>query len=150
MTAKTSIVLTSAKDALTLPYDCVETDADCSYYVTLEDGTKLTVEKGVESDYYVQVISDEISEGTKVQIPISSQTDTSSSDVVSLIMDSNGNRMDGGSMGGSGGGPADPADRVVCNMEETMIQLKGIRKSFYEGTANKAAKLNPIEALRYE
>lgn len=32
--------------------------------------------------------------------------------------------------------PADPADRVVCNMEETMIQLKGIRKSFYEGTAN--------------
>lgn len=46
--------------------------------------------------------------------------------------------------------PADPADRVVCNMEETMIQLKGIRKSFYEGTANKAAKLNPIEALRYE
>ena len=53
-------------------------------------------------------------------------------------------------MGGSGGGPADPADRVVCNMKETMIQLKGIRKSFYEGTANKAAKLNPIEALRYE
>ena len=61
--------------------------------------------KGVESDYYVQVISDEISEGTKVQIPISSQTDTSSSDVVSLIMDSNGNRMDGGSMGGPSGGP---------------------------------------------
>ena len=110
MTAKTSIVLTSAKDALTLPYDCVETDADGSYYVTLEDGTKLTVEKGVESDYYVQVISDEISEGTKVQIPISSQTDTSSSDVVSpenadFIMDNNGNRMDGGSMGGPGGGP---------------------------------------------
>ena len=46
--------------------------------------------------------------------------------------------------------PADPADRVVCNMKETMIQLKGIRKSFYEGMANKAAKLNPIEALRYE
>lgn len=110
MTAKTSIVLTSAKDALTLPYDCVETDADGSYYVTLEDGTKLTVEKGVESDYYVQVISDEISEGTKVQIPISSQADTSSSDVVSpenadFIMDNNGNRMDGGSMGGPGGGP---------------------------------------------
>lgn len=105
MTAKTSIVLTSAKDALTLPYDCVETDAVGSYYVTLEDGTKLTVEKGVESDYYVQVISDEISEGAKVQIPISSQTDTSSSDVVSLIMDSNGNRMGGGSMGGPGGGP---------------------------------------------
>lgn len=110
MTAKTSIVLTSAKDALTLPYDCVETDADGSYYVTLEDGTKLTVEKGVESDYYVQVISDEISEGTKVQIPLSSQTDTSSSDVVSpenadFIMDNNGNRMDGGSMGGPGGGP---------------------------------------------
>ena len=110
MTAKTSIVLTSAKDALTLPYDCVETDADGSYYVTLEDGTKLTVEKGVESDYYVQVISDEISEGTKVQIPLSSQSDTSSADVVSpenadFIMDNNGNMMDGGSMGGPGGGP---------------------------------------------
>lgn len=56
------------------------------------------------------MISDEISEGTKVQIPISSQTDTSSSDVVlpenaDFIMDSNGNRMGGGSMGGSGGGP---------------------------------------------
>lgn len=113
MTAKTSIVLTSAKDALTLPYDCVETDADGSYYVTLEDGTKQTVEKGVESDYYVQVISDEISEGTKVQIPLSSQSDTSSSDVVSpenadFIMDNNGNIMDGGSMGGPGGGPGGP------------------------------------------
>ena len=110
MTAKTSIVLTSAKDALTLPYDCVETDADGSYYVTLEDGTKLTVEKGVESDYYVQVISDEISEGTKVQIPLSSQSDTNTADVVSpenadFIMDNNGNMMDGGNMGGPGGGP---------------------------------------------
>lgn len=41
--------------------------------------------------------------------------------------------------------PADPADRVVCNMEETMIQLKGIRKSFYEGTANELEILHGLD-----
>lgn len=41
--------------------------------------------------------------------------------------------------------PADPADRVVCNMKETMIQLKGIRKSFYEGTANELEILHGLD-----
>ena len=41
--------------------------------------------------------------------------------------------------------PADPADRVVCNMEETMIQLNGIRKSFYEGTANELEILHGLD-----
>ena len=39
----------------------------------------------------------------------------------------------------------DLADRVVCNMEETMIQLKGIRKSFYEGTANELEILHGLD-----
>ena len=40
---------------------------------------------------------------------------------------------------------ADPANRVVCNMKETMIQLKGIRMSFYEGTANELEILHGLD-----
>jgi len=101
MTAKASVILESVTDAYAVAYDCVQTDADGNSYVTVvsDDGTetKVTVELGLESDYYVQIISDEITEGTLVKATVSSATSSSSDD-------SSSNMMMGGGMGGGQGG----------------------------------------------
>lgn len=39
-------------------------------------GRRVTVEKGIESDYYIEIISDEIKEGTKVIVPESEESGT--------------------------------------------------------------------------
>ncbi|QFJ54545.1 efflux RND transporter periplasmic adaptor subunit [Pseudobutyrivibrio xylanivorans] len=100
MTAKASVILESVENALAVPYDCVETDSDGNSYVTVvgdnDEETKVTVELGLESDYYVQIISSEISEGTKLKATASSGT-------------SNDGQMPGGgsllNLGGGGGAP---------------------------------------------
>ncbi len=72
MTAKVSIVQEESKAALTVPYDCVETreDGTCFVYVD-ENGQKkeVTVEKGMESDYYVEIKGGDLEEGMKVYLP---------------------------------------------------------------------------------
>ena len=99
MTAKASVILESAKDCFALPYDCVETDKDGNSYVTEvaddETETKIPVTLGLESDYYVQIISDKLSEGMKVKATASSGKS------------SNGSSEDGQFPGGDfpGGGP---------------------------------------------
>lgn len=99
MTAKLSIVLNSVENVLTVPSDALQEDDDGSYYVEIlksdtevsvnpsemaagmerYDGAqtqmpqteKITVKKGLESDYYVEIISDHIEEGMKVVLPAS-------------------------------------------------------------------------------
>lgn len=70
MTAKTSIILSSAKDVLAVPYDYVQTDEEGNSYVEVMDSDsgqkKVTVTKGMESDYYVEIQSDELTEGMTV------------------------------------------------------------------------------------
>ncbi len=119
MTAKASVILESVTDAYAVAYDCVETDSDGNSYVTAvaDDGTetKIEVTLGLESDYYVQIISDELSEGLQVKATASS-TSTNSSDesqdennsLLNMGGGQGGGDMGGGAPsggGGQGGGP---------------------------------------------
>ncbi len=74
MTAKLTIVVDKAKDALALPENCIQTDEDGSEYVEVWDqeskkGTKIPITRGLETDYYVQVIGDGLEEGMCVKVP---------------------------------------------------------------------------------
>lgn len=95
MTAKLSIILESKENILSVPYESVQEDESGKYYVEVvtkeeeqveqkPEGTKgddkpltaqdintkkVYVEKGMESDYYIEIISNEISEGMEIVIP---------------------------------------------------------------------------------
>lgn len=79
MTAKLNIILKENADVLSVPYNAVQTDDDgASYYVevitgTNEDGStatkRVTVDKGVESDYYIEILNSGLEEGTEVLVP---------------------------------------------------------------------------------
>lgn len=78
MTAKLSIILESKKDALVIPYDGLQIDEEGKTYVMIatkqEDGVtseKVYVEKGLESNYYVEILGSDIAEGSSILIPIS-------------------------------------------------------------------------------
>jgi len=114
MTAKISISLEESKDTLTVPYDAVTTTPDGSSTITVDaDGEKKTisVKTGLETDYYTEIISDEISEGMTVYLTtpmITSMPDNSKDDAQDMFNIFNGNGMPGGERpsGGnfSGGG----------------------------------------------
>jgi len=71
MTAKLSIALEESKDALTVPYDAVSTDMAGNSTIKVDvDGEEKTivVETGLETDYYTEIISDEVEEGMTVYL----------------------------------------------------------------------------------
>lgn len=77
MTAKLSIILEESKKTVTVPYDAVKTDDDGNKYVELVDGTDDTgalithtvyVTTGIETDYYIEIISGDIKAGDEVKI----------------------------------------------------------------------------------
>lgn len=103
MTAKLSIVLEKAENVLTVPYEAVQEDEDGDYYVevvdrqistTGEEGEafpvsgedqnthRVPVQKGIESDYYTEIISDELTEGTEVLVP---RSDSDSNDLFFMM-----------------------------------------------------------------
>lgn len=89
MTAKLNIITDEVQNAMSISYDAIQTDEEGNTYVEVLDGEYITLEeatgdeelakkrlnqkepethkvyvnKGMESDFYVQVISDELSEG---------------------------------------------------------------------------------------
>ncbi|MBO7387455.1 MAG: HlyD family efflux transporter periplasmic adaptor subunit [Lachnospiraceae bacterium] len=86
MTAKIVIITDSKEKCKTIPIDAFQEDEESGrFYVEIYDPTdptkmtvtedgkieyeKLYVEKGMESDYYAEVISNELTEGTQVVIP---------------------------------------------------------------------------------
>lgn len=115
MTAKCSIILKEAKDVYAVPYDAIHTNNSGDSVIYVQDGTskkEVTVTKGMESDYYVAVSGDGLSEGLNVIIPsdstsASSSKDSSDSSGLSGMLGGGGGQG-GGNMGGgapSGGGP---------------------------------------------
>jgi len=72
MTAKLSIIKEEAKDVLSVPYDAVYTREDGTNYLKVQENDEIreiNVTKGLESDYYTEVKSDEIKEGMTVVLP---------------------------------------------------------------------------------
>lgn len=75
MTAKLSIILSSKENVLTVPYNSVQEDDEGNFYIEImnEQAEKIYITKGIESDYYIQVIGNEIKEGMSVIVPVSSE-----------------------------------------------------------------------------
>ena len=81
MTAKLSFIVQESTGVLSVPYEAVQQADDGSYYVEVVDdtavktgnvvtsGRKVTVTKGIESNYYIEIISDEIQEGMTILVP---------------------------------------------------------------------------------
>lgn len=74
MTAKLSIILETKEDVLAVPYDAVTQTGDGQGTIeVITEGSKepkqVTVTLGLDTDYYVEIISDEITEGMHVVIP---------------------------------------------------------------------------------
>ena len=87
MTAKASVILDSVKNAICVPYDCVQTNEDDgTFFVTTidDDGNKkdIKVTKGLESDYYVEVKGDGLKKGMTVEAVVA---DGPSTDVMDYI-----------------------------------------------------------------
>lgn len=110
MTASVSIALEESKNALAVPYDCVQTNANGDSVIYVDDNgekKEVQVTTGIETDYYTEVISDEISEGMTVYLstPLQQSTGQSGSESENS---QNGLSFDlGGGAGGrnKGGGP---------------------------------------------
>ena len=78
MTAKLSIILSKQENVLSVPFDAVSEDEDGSLFIEEITGKdkegeyitrKVTVTKGVESDYYVEISGSKVKEGMEIIVP---------------------------------------------------------------------------------
>ena len=73
MTARCSIIIEEAADVFAVPYASVYKNKNGDTVLYVEDGNgacrEITVSKGMESDYYVEVMGEELREGLQVMIP---------------------------------------------------------------------------------
>lgn len=73
MTARCSIIIEEAADVFAVPYDAVYRNKNGDTVLYVEDGNgtrrEIAVSKGMESDYYVEVMGEELKEGLQVMIP---------------------------------------------------------------------------------
>lgn len=113
MIASVGIALEESRNALAVPYDCVQTNAGGDSVIYVDDNgekKEVKVTTGIETDYYTEVISDELSEGMTVYLstPLQQSTgksgsdDAGSQDGVTFNFGGGGD-MGGGPSGGSGG-----------------------------------------------
>ena len=79
MSAKLTINISEKNDVLTVPAACVTKTADgtCTVEVKKEDGSTETVEvdTGMETNYFIEIISDKIEEGMEVLLPVQDSSD---------------------------------------------------------------------------
>ncbi len=117
MTASVSIALEESNDTLAVPYDCVQTNANGESVIYVDDNgerKEIVVDTGIETDYYTEVISDEISEGMTVYLTnsLTAASGSGSSDSSDENMSSDFNfdfDTDSGFSGGGGGGGGMPS-----------------------------------------
>ena len=72
MTAKVSIVQEESRGVLAVPYDCVETKEDGTSIIYVDEGgqrKEMTVEKGMETDYFAEIRGKDLKEGMTVYLP---------------------------------------------------------------------------------
>lgn len=115
MTAKLSIIINEKDNILTVPYDAVQTDEDGNLYIEKnvpkkegEEGVnagkgkndpngqqadpkanRIYITKGIESDYYIEVFGDGVTEGVEIVVP----SKNSGNDFMRMMMEQ-------GAMGG--------------------------------------------------
>jgi len=117
MTARCSIILEEAADVYAVPYDAIHTNTngDTVLYVRDSAGTRseVAVTKGMESDYYVEVSGEGLSEGIEILIPTdntssASEKESSGGDLDGFMKGAGGDRghRNNSSGGGPGGMPA--------------------------------------------
>lgn len=78
MTTKTSIVENAVKDAWVVPYTCVLSDGNGKNFIQAAEGEtvkKIEVKKGLETDYYVQILGEGLKEGIQIIVPESEGAD---------------------------------------------------------------------------
>lgn len=113
VSAKVEIVLSETDGVYSVPYDAVETNASGEKVIYIRDGQdwkELPVTTGMETSYYIEIESDQLTDGMEVRVPIgeTGSTDMSIEDMM------NGGMMQGevtvgpveggGPSGGPGGG----------------------------------------------
>ena len=92
MSAKTSIILNSIKDALVVPYFCLQQEEDGSDYIEVSDGSvegtsqKIVVKRLLETDYYVAIEGEGLKEGMNVVTPSDDATMTTTENGTGEIM----------------------------------------------------------------
>ncbi len=76
LTAKCSIILEEVRDVYAVPYDAIQENSEGSTVVYVSEKTEkgysskeILVEKGMESDYYVEISGDELRDGLQILIP---------------------------------------------------------------------------------
>lgn len=93
MTASLSIILEEHDNVMTVPYNAVQTDDDGNSYVEVYNGdgaetTKVYVTVVLESNYYTEVFSDELTEGQ--QVVIKSDDSSSTDDMMEFMIEGEG------------------------------------------------------------
>lgn len=117
MTAKCSIILEEASDVYAVPYDAIHKNTNGDSVIYVKDSStntkkEITVTKGMESDYYVEVTGDGLSEGLMVILPSDSTSSKSTSDSEQSsdgFSDMMGGMSGGGGRGGAPGGNGGPS-----------------------------------------
>lgn len=120
LTARCSIILEEAENVYAVPYDAVHEKADGTTVIQVSEKgdasastRELTVTKGMESDYYVEISGDELSEGLSVIIPTD---ETVTDDEEKTEQEVPGGMFDRGGAGGeppSGNAPGDGGGRPM-------------------------------------
>lgn len=87
MNAKTSILIAEAKNVLSVPGSCIQTDGDRKFVTVLVDETTgetkdIDVTTGLETDYDVEVKGEGLKEGMQVIVPDNMATDGTDEDDV--------------------------------------------------------------------
>ncbi len=113
LTAKCSIILSEVNDVYAVPYDAITTEADGSKYITILNAAgeqqTVTVNTGMESDYYVEISGAELTDGMQVVMQTDETDSSDSSDMEDIMGGMPGGGMPGGmnfdDMPGGGGMP---------------------------------------------
>lgn len=114
MSAKVSILTASREDVFAVPYDAIETNENGESVIYVvdtpmsEQKKAIVVEAGLESDYYTEISSDELTEGMLVVTGSSGKSENSTPDNdMGMMFDG----MGGGKSGGGGGNPGGMGQR---------------------------------------
>lgn len=119
--AKVQLIVSSVDDVFVVPYDAVEEKADGSKIVYVKTGgsgvdatfEELEVQTGAETDYYIEIMGDGLSEGMEIrssadltQATFTQQEGTGSDSAMGFDMGgmTGGGMPSGGGMPGGGGG----------------------------------------------